>query len=166
MVMVRSHYEYLHDAPLRVSIFGYALHCFLHIVCLHIEYRGRQQLQRSDCCFNLENEGIESGSYKNLSTAAGEDSKKLDEDDKKSSNVAKHLQSANTLFSFIWWFNGLYLIRSLNGQALEQTSPQLYWVCIVFLGFDVLFVVFCVVLACVILMLSSNLLEDKEESVK
>ncbi|KAH7511406.1 hypothetical protein FEM48_ZijujUnG0016900 [Ziziphus jujuba var. spinosa] len=84
MVMVRSHYEYLHDAPLRVSIFGYALHCFLHIVCLHIEYRGRQQLQRSDCCFNLENEGIESGSYKNLSTAAGEDSKKLDEDDKKS----------------------------------------------------------------------------------
>ncbi|KAH7513986.1 hypothetical protein FEM48_Zijuj11G0040800 [Ziziphus jujuba var. spinosa] len=150
-VMVHSHYKYPHNASLRVWIFGYALHCFLHVVCLHIEYRRRQQPQRPNCYFNLKNEGIESDSYKNLGTAAREDSEKLDEDDEKSSKVAKHLESANTLFSLLWWLIGLYLIRSSNSQALEQKSPQLYWVCIVSLGFDVFFVVFCVVLACVIL---------------
>jgi hypothetical protein len=64
-------------------------------------------------------------------------------------SFAKHLESANTMISFIWWVIGFYWVSS-GGQELAQGSPQLYWLCIVFLGFDVFFVVFCVALACVI----------------
>ncbi|CAI0476424.1 unnamed protein product [Linum tenue] len=64
-------------------------------------------------------------------------------------SIAKHLESANTMFSFIWWIIGFYWV-SAGGQALAQDSPQLYWLCIIYLGFDVFFVVFCVALACVI----------------
>ena len=41
-------------------------------------------------------------------------------------SVAKHLESANTMFSFIWWIIGFYWV-SAGGQALAQDSPQLYW---------------------------------------
>ncbi|KAF8100946.1 hypothetical protein N665_0213s0011 [Sinapis alba] len=54
----------------------------------------------------------------------------------------KHLESANTMFSFIWWIIGFYWVSS-GGQELAQG------LCIVFLGFDVFFVVFCIALACV-----------------
>ncbi|KAK8483797.1 hypothetical protein V6N11_030566 [Hibiscus sabdariffa] len=57
-------------------------------------------------------------------------------------SVAKHLESANTMFSFVWWIIGFYWL-SVGGQAMARNSPQLYWLCIVFLGFDVFFVVFC-----------------------
>jgi hypothetical protein len=63
--------------------------------------------------------------------------------------MAKHLESANTMFSFIWWVIGFYWVSS-DGQDLIHDSPKLYWLCIVFLGFDVLFVVFCIALACII----------------
>lgn len=42
------------------------------------------------------------------------------------SSVAKHLESANTMFSFIWWIIGFYWV-SAGGQSLAQASPQLYW---------------------------------------
>ncbi|ONK80410.1 uncharacterized protein A4U43_C01F17360, partial [Asparagus officinalis] len=64
-------------------------------------------------------------------------------------SVAKHLESANTMFSFIWWIIGFYWV-SVGGAVLTHDAPQLYWLCIVFLAFDVFFVVFCVALACVI----------------
>ncbi|CAN1253700.1 E3 ubiquitin-protein ligase At1g12760 [Linum perenne] len=64
-------------------------------------------------------------------------------------SIAKHLESANTMFSFIWWIIGFYWV-SAGGQTLAQDSPLIYWLCIIFLGFDVFFVVFCVALACVI----------------
>lgn len=41
-------------------------------------------------------------------------------------SMAKHLESANTMFSFIWWIIGFYWV-SADGQALLQDSPQLYW---------------------------------------
>ncbi|KAF3504134.1 hypothetical protein F2Q69_00040763 [Brassica cretica] len=66
-----------------------------------------------------------------------------------SKSFTKHLESANTMFSFIWWIIGFYWVSS-GGQELAQGSPQLYWLCIVFLGFDVFFVVLCIALACVI----------------
>jgi hypothetical protein len=43
-----------------------------------------------------------------------------------SGSVAKHLESANTMFSFIWWIIGFYWV-SAGGQALSEDSPQLYW---------------------------------------
>ncbi|GJS95884.1 hypothetical protein Tco_0802852 [Tanacetum coccineum] len=63
--------------------------------------------------------------------------------------VAKYLESANTMFSFVWWILGFYWVSS-GGQALAQDAPKLYWLCVIFLAFDVFFVVFCVALACVI----------------
>jgi hypothetical protein len=61
----------------------------------------------------------------------------------------KRLESGNTMFSFVWWMFGSYLIIS-GGEDLINEAPYLYWLCLVFLAFDVLFVVFCVALAFVI----------------
>jgi hypothetical protein len=41
-------------------------------------------------------------------------------------SVVKHLESANTMFSFIWWIVGFYWV-SAGGQALSHDAPQLYW---------------------------------------
>ncbi|CAH1440975.1 unnamed protein product [Lactuca virosa] len=37
-----------------------------------------------------------------------------------------------------------------SGQNLSSESPQLYWLCITFLAFDVFFLVICVAVACVV----------------
>lgn len=42
------------------------------------------------------------------------------------SSMAKHLESANTMFSFIWWVVGFYWV-SADSEALVQDSPLLYW---------------------------------------
>lgn len=41
-------------------------------------------------------------------------------------SVAKHLESANTMFSFIWWIIGFYWVNA-GGQQLTEDAPQLYW---------------------------------------
>ena len=41
-------------------------------------------------------------------------------------SIAKHLESANTMFSFIWWIIGFYWV-SAGGQTLTRYAPQLYW---------------------------------------
>jgi len=43
-----------------------------------------------------------------------------------SGSVAKHLESANTMFSFIWWIIGFYWVSS-GGQTLADDAPKLYW---------------------------------------
>ncbi|ONM20995.1 E3 ubiquitin-protein ligase [Zea mays] len=105
--------------PLRVWIAGYVLQCLLHILCVTVEYRRRRRTQ--------EGAGVEDFKF----------------------SIVKHLESANTMFSFIWWILGFYWV-SAGGQALSHDAPQLYWLTIVFLAFDVFFVVFCIALACVI----------------
>ncbi|KAB2018240.1 hypothetical protein ERO13_D08G197800v2 [Gossypium hirsutum] len=135
------------DMPLRLWIIGYAFQCFLHIVCVCVEYRRRRRRQSTEYRpFNAGEEGalspgsrVDSEQYVSLA--------QLEDDG--GSSVAKHLESANTMFSFIWWIIGFYWV-SIGGQAMARSSPQLYWLCIIFLGFDVFFVVFCVALACII----------------
>lgn len=88
----------------------------------------------------------------------------------------KHIESANTMFSFIWWLLGFYWVTA-GGQELIEGSPQLYWfvsfqinglltlylfefllifaglrcrLCITFLAFDVVFVLICVAIACLV----------------
>ncbi|XP_039022635.1 E3 ubiquitin-protein ligase At1g63170-like isoform X2 [Hibiscus syriacus] len=134
------------EMPLRLWIIGYASQCLLHMVCVCVEYRRRwRQRSLGYRSINSGEEGIpspgsrvDSEQYVSLS--------QLEED---SGSVAKHLESTNTMFSFIWWIIGFYWV-SIGGQALARSSPQLYWLCIIFLGFDVFFVVFCVALACII----------------
>ncbi|KAK7307838.1 hypothetical protein VNO77_41252 [Canavalia gladiata] len=138
--------------PLRLWIVGYAMQCILHMVCVCVEYRRRRRLQYNTVAVQ-DRVGSSSG---NLSSASREGSASgsgqyvsLAQLDEEGTSVAKHLESANTMFSFIWWIIGFYWV-SAGGQALAQDSPQLYWLCIIFLGFDVFFVVFCVALACII----------------
>lgn len=133
--------------PLRLWIVGYGLQCVLHMLCVCVEYRRRR---RRRVGFGRVERGL--GSDGNSSSQMRGDSgeyvtlAQLQED---GTSVAKHLESANTMFSFVWWIIGFYWV-SAGGQALAHGSPQLYWLCIIFLGFDVFFVVFCVALACVI----------------
>ncbi|XP_073102828.1 E3 ubiquitin-protein ligase At4g11680 isoform X2 [Elaeis guineensis] len=136
--------------PLRLWIGGYALQCVLHVVCVCIEYRRRHPSQRE--------EGSEDGGIGGRGSSGPSSPREVEEgggydaeqgQDEEGTSIIKHLESANTIFSFIWWIIGFYWV-SAGGQALTSDAPQLYWLCIVFLAFDVFFVVFCVALACVI----------------
>ncbi|KAG9451673.1 hypothetical protein H6P81_004577 [Aristolochia fimbriata] len=130
--------------PLRFWILGYALQCVLHMVCVCIEYRRRQESRRL-----LSGEQGSSSSDGNLGNSVHRRQDEVEQLGEDRTSVAKHLESANTMFSFIWWIIGFYWV-SAGGQSLPHDAPQLYWLCIVFLAFDVFFVVFCVALACVI----------------
>ncbi|CAJ1928003.1 unnamed protein product [Sphenostylis stenocarpa] len=140
--------------PLRLWIVGYAMQCVLHMVCVCVEYRRRRRQQRATASVTAQDRVANSSG--NLSSSSREGSASgsvqyvsLGQLDEEGTSVAKHLESANTMFSFVWWIIGFYWV-SAGGQDLAQDSPQLYWLCIIFLGFDVFFVVFCVALACII----------------
>ncbi|CAK9134451.1 unnamed protein product [Ilex paraguariensis] len=140
--------------PLRLWIVGYAFQCVLHMVCVRLEYKRRNR-QR-----NLMPESFRGGAGVGWSGENSNSSSGSDEGDAvdyvlerhqndEETSVAKHLESANTMFSFIWWIIGFYWV-SAGGPNLTRDSPQLYWLCITFLAFDVFFVVICVAVACVI----------------
>ncbi|XP_054824570.1 E3 ubiquitin-protein ligase At1g12760-like [Prosopis cineraria] len=138
--------------PLRLWIVGYALQCILHVFCVCVEYRRRRRLRRRQFPPSLDEVNERTGSSGNLSPGSREGSGQyvaLAQFNEEGTSVAKHLESANTLFSFIWWIIGFYWV-SAGGQSLVLDSPLLYWLCIAFLGFDVFFVVFCVALAFII----------------
>ncbi|CAI9101053.1 OLC1v1038288C1 [Oldenlandia corymbosa var. corymbosa] len=61
----------------------------------------------------------------------------------------KRLESVNTVISSVWWVFGFYWIY-MGGHALWQDSPRLYWLSVVFLAFDVFFMIFCIAMACVV----------------
>ncbi|ONK59201.1 uncharacterized protein A4U43_C08F4020 [Asparagus officinalis] len=132
--------------PLRLWIVGYAVQCGAHMVCVCIEYRRRNQ-RRTEGGRGGEGSSGPSSPRDLEEGGGGYDSEQSQ--DEEGTSVAKHLESANTMFSFIWWIIGFYWV-SAGGPALTRDAPQLYWLCIVFLAFDVFFVVFCVALACVI----------------
>uniref|UniRef100_A0A453P9N4 RING-type E3 ubiquitin transferase n=4 Tax=Triticinae TaxID=1648030 RepID=A0A453P9N4_AEGTS len=133
------------SVPLRIWVAGYAVQCVLHMVCVAMEYRVRHG-QRGGSSTAADEERGTDGSSSSIDDA-GESGPHGRTGDFVS--VAKHLESANTMFSFIWWIIGFYWV-SAGGQVLTNDAPQLYWLCIVFLAFDVFFVVFCVALACII----------------
>lgn len=147
--------------PLRIWIVGYALQCVLHMICVCVEYRRRHPQQQTTLGLEYGGHGSQGGRSQGSSgpssprdleegrtDGANYDSEQGQEEEGNNS-IAKHLESANTMFSFIWWIIGFYWV-SAGGQALTRDAPQLYWLCIVFLAFDVFFVVFCVALACII----------------
>lgn len=82
--------------------------------------------------------------------------------------------SLQILFSFLWWLIAFYWITASGGTS-TQDSSQLYWLafieysfsvlnfqlflfncwlfsrlCVIFLGFELVFVVLCVAVACLI----------------
>ncbi|XP_071692415.1 LOW QUALITY PROTEIN: E3 ubiquitin-protein ligase At1g12760-like [Rutidosis leptorrhynchoides] len=129
---------------LRVWIVGYGVQCVVHMVCVWTEYMNRREQRLAANGDSDEGGGFGNGSrsssqYVTLANLTNNDNR----------GMAKYLESANTMFSFVWWILGFYWVSS-SGEVLAQDSPKLYWLCVIFLAFDVFFVVFCVALACVI----------------
>ncbi|KAI4354990.1 hypothetical protein L6164_003809 [Bauhinia variegata] len=130
------------SVPLRLWLVSYLLQGVLHCACVIVEYRRRNQADSTG------NWG--SGRHSNFSSGSdGEDSvtEQLQEDDDNS--IIKQIESANTMLSFIWWIMGFYWLTS-NGPSLSSDSPQLYWLSVTFLAFDVVIVMICVAVACLI----------------
>lgn len=129
------------STPLRLWVCGYALQCLLHVGFVWDEYQRRSLADGSgdfggaggggqECCFPRV--FLCSGFCHN--------------------SVIKKLESINTIVSSVWWVFGFYWIV-IGGQPLLQDSPRLYWLSVVFLAFDVFFMIFCIVMACIIFLL-------------
>ncbi|CAH8269347.1 unnamed protein product [Arabidopsis lyrata] len=132
------------DVPLRLWIIGYNFQCLLHVGCVIAEYKRRREA-------NSPPSGEDSSNHESLSGSDDEsDGYSInDTDDDHGTSFTKHLESANTMFSFVWWIIGFYWVTA-DTEALAQSSPQLYWLCVAFLAFDVMFVVICVAVASLI----------------
>ncbi|XP_024028440.1 E3 ubiquitin protein ligase RIE1 [Morus notabilis] len=129
------------NTPIRVWICGYALQCIVHVALVSLEYRRRnarrRRSQESPGRFDAANDTEEEDEVERNSESSGQ------------SSFTKRCESVNTMVSFLWWIVGFYWVVS-GGNVLLQNAPRLYWLTVVFLAFDVLFAVFCVVLACLI----------------
>ncbi|KAL9228945.1 hypothetical protein vseg_004471 [Gypsophila vaccaria] len=157
--------------PLRLWLAGYALQCAVHMSCVISEYRRRRSNDGGGGggggrvassvgsslggSMNIEENTMSyPNSSSNFGSSASVDAGFVEyvsevRQVEESTSVAKHLESANTMFSFIWWIIGFYWVSS-GGEMLSDNAPKLYWLTITFLAFDVFFVVICVVVACVI----------------
>lgn len=129
------------NVPIRVWICVYAAQCLVHVVLVWVEYQRRNIRTVVDIEANYQ---------------YSDDSQDEDEEERggvfgvtNRSSSAKKCESANTMVSFLWWMVGFYWVVS-GGDILLQSAPRLYWLCVVFLAFDVFFAIFCVVLACLI----------------
>ncbi|OIW09857.1 hypothetical protein TanjilG_15339 [Lupinus angustifolius] len=116
--------------PLRLWLVGYALQCVVHVVCVCVEFRRRRRNQRegSNNAAAVVQDGV-GGSDLSSGSIEGSGSGQyglLSQLDEEGTSMAKHLESANTMFSFIWWVIGFYWV-SAGGQGLAQDSPLLYW---------------------------------------
>lgn len=152
-------------APLRVWVAGYVLQCAVHMLCVWSEYRRRRRRDRLPPSPPPGRGGVapaapEGGAEQepvgeNAAGTAGDASvveigdEEEEEEGPGGKSLAKRLESANTMFSFVWWIVGFWWILSGVGAGFPN-APLLSWLCTVFLAFDVFFVVFCVALACVI----------------
>ncbi|XP_011093163.1 E3 ubiquitin-protein ligase At1g12760 [Sesamum indicum] len=135
------------STPLRLWIVVYALQCVLRGVCVCTEYKkrySRQNLVRSDRGELNYSQNYSISSFGSDDVETGDHRQSDDE-----TGFTKRLESATTIFSFYWWIIGFYWV-SAGGQSLPSESPQLYWISITFLAFDVFFVVICIAVACVI----------------
>ncbi|KAK3194872.1 hypothetical protein Dsin_026182 [Dipteronia sinensis] len=122
-------------------LWNWPLYAF-HVLCVYFEY-------------NRRGGEVSDNGFGDLRSGSGSDGGDVDyyrpelPQNEDETSLAKNLESANTMFSFLWWIAGFYWITT-SGETLNSDSPQLYWLCIVFLAFDVAFVVICVAVACLI----------------
>ncbi|GFQ02646.1 E3 ubiquitin protein ligase rie1 [Phtheirospermum japonicum] len=131
------------STPLRLWVFGYALQCLLHVGFVWDEYQ-RRSLDDDD-----DNGAARNFHFRRVPTFSALSHKRFLFI---ISSVIKKLESVNTIVSSVWWVFGFYWIV-IGGQPLLQDSPRLYWLSVVFLAFDVFFMVFCIAMACIIFFL-------------
>ncbi|KAK7294988.1 hypothetical protein RJT34_17889 [Clitoria ternatea] len=142
--------------PLRVWVVGYLLQGVFHSLCVVAEFR-RRRLNPFDSSSHLDHNNNDDGNDNNRNhewsfTSESDEgyyygSQQFLEGE--GSSITKHIESANTMLSFIWWIVGFYWVTA-GGQSLTRDSPQLYWLSITFLAFDVVIVLICVAVACLI----------------
>ncbi|KAJ9180881.1 hypothetical protein P3X46_009072 [Hevea brasiliensis] len=118
------------STPLRVWVSGYSLQCLLHVGFVYFPYQKRMRTDHD----NGDGGSVSNEGLPYLQTH---------------SSIMKRLESISTLISSIWWVTGFYWIV-VGGQTLLQDSPRLYWLTVVFLAFDVFFIIFCIGMACII----------------
>ncbi|KAK4354608.1 hypothetical protein RND71_026802 [Anisodus tanguticus] len=131
------------EMPLRVWIIGYCLFCVLHVVNVLLEYKRRR--------YGQEAFGSGSSGYVTLAELTPERTRDL---------VAQLVDYLNFhivgegLNSHVVSLQGhdvrVEEMHDVDHERMVDESPQLYWLCIVFLAFDVFFVVFLLVMACAI----------------
>ncbi|KAL0359684.1 UNVERIFIED_CONTAM: E3 ubiquitin protein ligase RIE1 [Sesamum angustifolium] len=144
------------STPLRLWVSGYALQCLLHVGFVWDECQRRSL-----------DDDVDGGSdflfcrvfsFSALCHNRLETSIWTTGDSAKVSfffivvSIIKKLESINTVVSSVWWVFGFYWIV-MGGQPLLQDSPRLYWLSVVFLAFDVFFMIFCIAMACIIFLL-------------
>ncbi|KAI4372366.1 hypothetical protein MLD38_010607 [Melastoma candidum] len=116
-------------ALIRVWVVGYAIGCVVHVACVLAECRERRRGRgRSDEVLDDDSD---------------------EEDGETQTSVLKHAESANTMFSCVWWVVGAYWVTAVSPDLMHD-SPELYWVCVSFLAFDIIFVALCVAITCLI----------------
>ncbi|CAN1184307.1 E3 ubiquitin-protein ligase At4g11680 [Linum perenne] len=113
------------NMPLRLWIVGYGMQCLLHMVCVCVEYRRRRR-RRVGFGPVATGAGVSDGNLSSGSRGDSSDYVTLAQLQDDGTSIAKHLESANTMFSFIWWIIGFYWV-SAGGQTLAQDSPLIYW---------------------------------------
>ncbi|TKY65534.1 E3 ubiquitin-protein ligase [Spatholobus suberectus] len=128
--------------PLRAWVVGYLLQGAFHSLCVVVEFRRRRRrrtqlgvVDHTEWSFSSD---TDEEFYAPEQVLEGE-----------GNGITKHIESANTMLSFIWWIVGFYWVTA-GGQSLTRDSPLLYWLCITFLAFDVVIVLICVAIACLI----------------
>lgn len=133
------------NVPIRVWVCGYALQCLVHVVLVWVEYKRRNHRQN-----RTNGGGAPIGDEENPSENEEDDDERNELFGiSNGSSRVKRCESVNTMASFIWWIVGFYWVVS-GGETLLASAPRLYWLAVVFLAFDVIFAIFCVVLACLI----------------
>nr|KYP64372.1 E3 ubiquitin-protein ligase At4g11680 family [Cajanus cajan] len=152
--------------PLRAWIVGYLLQGAFHSLCVVFEFRRRRNssgthvVDRAEWSFSSESD---EDFYTSEEFLEGDGSRLSVELElfvfdlekvckfivQSFVSITKFIESANTMLSFIWWIVGFYWVTA-GGQSLTRDSPQLYWLCITFLAFDVVIVLICVAVACLI----------------
>ncbi|XP_019057125.1 PREDICTED: E3 ubiquitin protein ligase RIE1 isoform X2 [Tarenaya hassleriana] len=134
------------NTPIRVWICGYALQCLVHVVLVWSEYRRRNTRRRSgDLEAGQGADQLESVIYSEDEEGGGSS----DYGGSSQYSFSKRLEWINTVLSLVWWIIGFYWVVA-GGDMLLKEAPGLYWLVVVFLAIDVLFVVLCAVLACLI----------------
>ncbi|EPS69634.1 hypothetical protein M569_05133 [Genlisea aurea] len=116
------------STPLRLWICVYALQCLLHVGFVWNEYLKR-------------NHGFDSSGVQEFYVLWVFPFSSFCY-----SSIIKKLEMMNTVVSSIWWVFGFYWIV-IGGPSLLQDSPRLYWLSVIFLAFDVFFMIFSIAMA-------------------
>ncbi|QCD89570.1 E3 ubiquitin protein ligase RIE1-like [Vigna unguiculata] len=136
------------NSPIRLWIVGYVLLRFMHVVLLWLTYRHHRSRWESHRGQGTQDVESQTGSDDD---EGGNDSDSVVDGSSGNSSCRflKRCESLISRVSLLWWLVGFYWVVS-GGDILLQDAPRLYWLSVVILAFDVCFVIFNVVMMCLV----------------